>query len=408
MEMRMQVWFRLSLFASLALCCSCMSKPPEGRLRCADDRDCPNGWHCHDDLRCYTSPQPAAADGGPDTSSEREAGTPTSPNELMDASGMGMPMDAATKPPTPRAGSGGAGGAGGRAGAAADAGVDAGSPEPPDAGTPPVPMQTVALGASGCDLPNTICDRAAACVGDRCLITMCEAAGTYCDGPAECCDLACNSGLCKCGNHSASCSTATTPCCDGLYCETGQCATCKAQGATCAGAYQCCGTTDCYEGTCQCRPMGATCDSQSVCCAGTRCDGGVCTCRAEGATCDDNSVCCSGLRCTNGMCAVPTGVIFNPGIFVPPGTIWRFECKLADIGEACATTSDCCSQNCFDGKCVASCRGLGEEADVDNQCCSRLRAEGKCAYAGCNATGQTCTAHPNCCSGKCQNAQCAP
>jgi hypothetical protein len=112
------------------------------------------------------------------------------------------------------------------------------------------------------------------------------------------------------------------------------------------------------------------------------------------------------LKCSSGMCVTSTGGTL-PGIFVPPVTI-RFFCLAKGIGEACSSSSDCCSENCFDGKCVAACRRVGEAADVDSQCCSRLRANGKCAYAGCYMTSHVCTANQNCCSDRCVSGVCAP
>jgi hypothetical protein len=113
--------------------------------------------------------------------------------------------------------------------------------------------------------------------------------------------------------------------------------------------------------------------------------------------------------CSAGTCVASTSTGLGSGtlilypIKILP-VLWR--CSLAAIGEACATASDCCSQNCFDGKCVEACHKVGEVAEVDSLCCSRLRADGKCAYAGCLETGDRCTAHQNCCSGRCGNGLC--
>jgi hypothetical protein len=349
---------------------------------------------------------------------------PSSPSELIDAAAT----DAASIPMRPGAagGRGGAGSPSGASGADGQAGsggevisegmptTDAGNMmmSAPEGGSsePPRP-QLVALGDRGCSAMNTRCERSAECVSDRCLITMCESVETSCDGPAECCDLACIGGSCKCGNHSASCGATTTPCCAGLYCETGQCATCKPQDESCEGAYQCCGITDCYAGICQCRPSGALCSDQSVCCAGTRCDGGTCKCRSLGEACDESTVCCSGARCRAGTCQPPepgteptSPVLFEPIKAAP----FLVACLANDIGASCTSSSDCCSQNCSDGTCVEACRKLGDAAQLDSHCCSRLQADGKCAYAGCGRSGQTCSANQSFCSGSCVNARCAP
>lgn len=414
--------------------CACAVTTPEGRLGCTRDADCPNSWHCRDDRYCY-----AGAEQQPtlDASSIDSSATPDSQTgeeiiaERVDAGAdAGTAPDASSQPP---AGSGGAGvktgtkdagpsappasPTGGAAGdimaATSGMGGAGGASGQGAAGAPASPPRVVALGELTCSQTSSSCERSAECVSDQCLITVCEPAGTFCDGPAECCDLACNGGVCKCGTHSAACSSSGSPCCSGLYCETGQCATCKAKTEACVGAYQCCGSTDCYQGTCQCRPSGASCNSQSVCCSGTVCDAGICQCRAEGDVCGSGSVCCSGSYCKAGQCVArqpldtPIKTIDIRAALPVKSSIFLALCTGMEVGDSCTTASDCCSQNCFDGRCVEACRKVGEAAEVDSQCCSRLRANEKCAYAGCEAPGDACTAHQNCCKGSCVNGICA-
>jgi hypothetical protein len=409
--------------ALLTLFSACVPQPPSGRLACSSARDCPDGWFCHGDDRCYPQAMTTSLDAGTDAWMPPDLRSIT-PGESGPDSGS-MPVAAARdggEQPTAssrdagpaldaeRAGSGGrtadeSGAGASAAGSGGTAIIDAGMPAQP-------PVTTIDVGAYGCLEPNTLCARSAECIMDRCLIVVCESAGILCDGPAECCDLACNGHVCKCGMHSTTCGSAAAPCCDGLYCETGQCATCQPANAACGGAYQCCGVTDCYNGTCQCRPNGAACDERSVCCAGTRCDGGQCQCRALGAACDASSVCCSGAVCKDGLCTTPTTttipkVPISSTVLKNTNFFLKAICSGMNVGDVCATASDCCSQNCFDGQCVKACAKVGEVADVDTQCCSRLRADGKCAYANCVPAAATCTANQNCCSDSCVQGKCA-
>jgi hypothetical protein len=51
----------IALAASLAGC-----PPPEGRFVCASHADCPAGWTCRADRRCWSAPADSASlDGGP-------------------------------------------------------------------------------------------------------------------------------------------------------------------------------------------------------------------------------------------------------------------------------------------------------------------------------------------------------
>ncbi|MET0384458.1 MAG: Ig-like domain-containing protein [Polyangiales bacterium] len=112
----------LALFSLGSLfCVACTVRPPDGRLVCTRDNECPTGWYCREDDRCYRDPSPAPSDGGLDGNAadggrgERDADT--------------HPEDAGGGGTAGAAGMGGAGGeqAGAGAGASGSAGNGAGS-----------------------------------------------------------------------------------------------------------------------------------------------------------------------------------------------------------------------------------------------------------------------------------------
>jgi hypothetical protein len=70
--------------ASVALA-GCLSvDPPEGRLACTADTDCPSGWACRSDSRCYRTGD--GADGGArsDGGGEEDGARPDASMPCMD------------------------------------------------------------------------------------------------------------------------------------------------------------------------------------------------------------------------------------------------------------------------------------------------------------------------------------
>lgn len=62
--------------------CSCDLSPPEGKLNCNTDEDCPENWICYTDSLCYSS-EDAIKDT--EASDESDADSADSSTETIDA-----------------------------------------------------------------------------------------------------------------------------------------------------------------------------------------------------------------------------------------------------------------------------------------------------------------------------------
>jgi hypothetical protein len=159
-----------------------------------------------------------------------------------------------------------------------------------------------ALGGSGTCLPHEQCCGdfvpcpGGACCGETCLPagTPCCEGHSPCPAPGECCGELC---------------VAAGPCCDGVVCPGGGCATPCPDGEVCCGAPetgtcvpvgQCCADfLPCLDGTCcnvSCLPAGSQCCAGHVTCPTP----GVC-CGAQGDFC-----CVPPNACVDGSCVGPT------------------------------------------------------------------------------------------------------
>ncbi|HMA95189.1 MAG TPA: hypothetical protein VKP30_21015 [Polyangiaceae bacterium] len=72
--------------------------------------------------------------------------------------------------------------------------------------------------------------------------------------------------------------------------------------------------------------------------------------------------------------------------------------------QPCAESSNCCSENCVDGKCAArpACYGRANACDSPEECCSGICSAGRCLdYPGCALIGEPCTSNSECCSTVC-------
>lgn len=96
--MSSRVWTTASLALSWLFAAGCLGvEPPEGRLRCAPASvatDCPTGWFCRADERCWRTPGEgvdAGNDGGPDA--ETNDASRIDPDAFaLDAPGLDAPM----------------------------------------------------------------------------------------------------------------------------------------------------------------------------------------------------------------------------------------------------------------------------------------------------------------------------
>jgi hypothetical protein len=191
--------------------------------------------------------------------------------------------------------------------------------------------------------------------------------------------------------------------------ESGPGAMCVASGAACSASTAACCSGVCANGLCAepifCLGPGQACTSDLECCT-LACNGGACDatlCLGVGQACGAAGECCSNL-CSGTCQAVPPG----------PGNE-----TCVTLGEACVATSTvgggCCSTNCQGGICVraASCQANGDVCLQHSDCCGNLcSAEngqpGRCLFesgaggGGCLQGGNPC---PNggstCCSRIC-------
>lgn len=69
----MKIGTGLGLILLCGLVTGCPSTPNEGEFPCTRDEECPSGWFCRDDLRCWSSPDPvdAGGDAGVDAAMSR-------------------------------------------------------------------------------------------------------------------------------------------------------------------------------------------------------------------------------------------------------------------------------------------------------------------------------------------------
>jgi hypothetical protein len=212
-----------------------------------------------------------------------------------------------------------------------------------------------------------------------------------CQGCAQTClNGCCNGNTCEmpsvmsCGTGGAACLPCNGTLADG----------CTDGGCTCGGKAPCTAGQRCANGAC-------VCDQNSCangCCFGAACFPGVnCnTCLSFGKTCGQNTDCCSD-NCVNGRCDVPAQA-----------------CKVA--GDGCAADGDCCSKHCdtdVDGKKRCSgpnqCKGLGAACAASNECCS-LYCDPMtllCSTAKqCVKANGACQSNAECCGNVCTNKVC--
>lgn len=86
------------------------------------------------------------------------------------------------------------------------------------------------------------------------------------------------------------------------------------------------------------------------------------------------------------------------------------ECSLGAEGAACATSTDCCSNDCSGGSCgaVGSCTATGLACTDAASCCSGACESGTCTPVSCAGVGTTCATAGECCTGRCDSNVCLP
>jgi hypothetical protein len=290
------------------------------------------------------------------------------------------------------------------------------------------------------------------CVAGTCSPSpsYCTQAGDACEADGECCsgmcDRAVGTALGLCARVPACRLEAPTALCSGTCAEAGEVCGAGADGALPAE----CGADCCSRGcvpygptgvlVCAaptgCRPTGEICRDDADCCGSAdqpdgevtgvtcvkqpgnptgRCDQGtICTpagsiCRPTDLACNANANCCAGNALDVDTCR-------PDHLGVPRCTVAAdIDCASPQgrIGEACATSADCCGvYPCVpDGagvlRCAPGCVPSGGTCTTAADCCSRLPCElapgastGTCGPAGaCADYGQRCDAPADCCNG---------
>lgn len=306
---------RLGPLLAVALCAGCLDvTPPEGRLACAVDDDCPPGWSCHGE-RCFRG----GLDGG------------------LDAPGQDAPSDVPGR----------------------DAPVDGRGPDAADA-----PM--VCGSAAECD------DRDA-CTDDGCVGGVCRHDEIACDDDVPCTVDACsaavgcssvrNDAVCGAGRTcspgatgadangcvtAADCTDAST-CGDDLFCtddacEAGRCVhrphVCLEDDDVCTAGFACDEASDACvptfaPPTTVCRGVAGMCDVAETCtgtsagCPPDRFAGSTVVCRLSAHQCDQEERCGGGPSCP-------------PDQPAPPGTECDSSCGVEECaGFACVHGTRC-------------------------------------------------------------------
>lgn len=163
---------------------------------------------------------------------------------------------------------------------------------------------------------------------------------------------------------------------------------------------------NCCSGNMKSDPLGCT--------TGTRCGGYSCqtdagsgVCRSTG--CLNTETDKGQSNCASGRCCIPK-----------PTATPTVKPSCSNNGVTCSINSQCCSNHCVTGICVANCSANGTTCTIDMQCCSSHCVAGKCSATAasptptkkpsptptkkpsptsvpCATTGQSCTTR-SCCN----------
>ncbi len=135
------------------------------------------------------------------------------------------------------------------------------------------------------------------------------------------------------------------------------------------------------------------------------------TCKPYGNSCTSTADCCTG-SCAQGTCKAETCSVegFCSAGPVPPccvGTcpnVPEAHCTCGQGGSPCSAHADCCTGKCIAGACTTECTRGGQFCSADAACCS-----GTCTPQGCTCAhdGATCTYDTDCCLGICKGGHCA-
>ena len=190
-------------------------------------------------------------------------------------------------------------------------------------------------------------------------------------------------------------------------CGSAPSASCRAAGAACTIAADCCDLNDlCTGGRCTaatpgCVNVGQMCSASSRCCdINLSCVGNACVaptaCGLAGKACASLVPCCSGLTCSGGKCgAAPTCATSGQfctslGDCCQNLTCPRFgtRCALGLIGDPCSANGDCGAGLTCNGWCTKACASKADCASGNevNECVSTT--SGFLCFPFCTTSGQ--------------------
>ncbi len=292
-------------------------------------------------------------------------------------------------------------------------------------------------GAGNCRLwgGSTVCTAQTCPAGGSTLhlTDYCSGTGTCTDsGTSSCCPFMCGTNACK---TSCTVGTQAADCCSTAYCNGSTCANKKAQGATCAAAYECssgycvdgvCCAGAC-NGTCQscnqagylgtCRAIANGQDPQNECGFCRTCNGAsACTNVPAGAdpksNCDVGATACGQTGYCNGSAACqlqPTSTVCvaqscsgttlyladkcnGSGACADSGTqsCVPYVCSGSSCGTSCTGDANCATgYYCSSGACIAK-KSNGTACTAGNQCLSSYCVDGYCCNTSCTGNCQQC------------------
>ncbi len=351
----------LPLLCLAAFAASCSIDVKNGLFGCQGDQDCPSGWVCRADQRCWDSPDPIGGAADANGTGPRDDATTT----VRDDATITVRDDATTDPRDD----------------ATTTPDDATIGPDDDATTPPDDA-----GSAADALPADIGPDAGGCVATA--GQSCARAG-FCGSTVDC------DGTCAGGAPAPACACGGAPTC-GMN-GTWQCPQPPNYGAPCSTADRCGGTIDC-NGSCaggtpnpNCPCAAATCQAngQWTACQtppgfGMACD----TADRCGAVVDCSGACVGGTPAPTCPCA--------PAMCQRNGS-WSACTTPAGYGQACNTMVMCGATVACDGTC-----GGGTALPTCSQCgtptCANGCANGTCGASSTCARNGTCSCTVNECS----------
>jgi hypothetical protein len=265
---------------------------------------------------------------------------------------------------------------------------------------------TCATAGSGCQVDGEVCSSAGGCCSGMCVAPSsgggashcgthdsCRAGGEICTSSAQCCDGGCNLTTHRC-EILGSCSVSGEPC-------TGQRDCCSALCADAGSGVRICQHLD------GCRPYGETCTMNRDCCS-NQCGAadavGVRRCVNPPGCVDAGEICAQGG--SDDCCVLrhfgcePTGLGVSRCNDTAACIMTGQTC---DFSAQCCNGADCLLDGAGVRRCSTMCIGDGFACLADSDCCAGVCLDGFCnpSSGGCTPLGDACATSSACCSNNC-------